>query len=408
MSEIEKIRCKFDLLGPMMNKKMSRLWIACEAYVLGTDGVNIVANATGISKTDIHIGLQELEQSKQHPPLIHPKRSPQQRRIRQPGGGRKFVETKDPSILTAIEQIIENEIAGDPMSEKKWVRISRKRISNRLKELGYHASSPTVSRLLKDLGYSMKANKKRKIWENNPARDQQFKYIAVQKQTFRDAGFPIISVDAKKKELIGNFRNKGKTWCKEAEEVNQNDYPSEATCRAVPYGIYDVTKNTGYVFVGTSNNTPEFAVDAISRWWKLKGSVDYQNKNQICILADGGGSNGWRSRAWKKNLQNKISDKHGLIVTVCHYPTGCAKWNPIEHRLFSYVSINWAGKPLRTLDIMLGYIRGTTTTTGLTVEAFIQKGYYKKGQRVTKEEMEQLNLQHHSTLPDWNYTISPR
>ena len=408
MSEIEIIRRKFDLLGPMMNKKMSRLWVACEAHVIGTGGVNIVANATGISKTDIHIGLQELEQSEQYSSLINPKRSRQQRRIRRAGGGRKFVETKNPSILTAMEHILENEIAGDPMSEKKWVRISTKKISNRLKELGYHVSSKTVSRLLIDFGFSMKANKKRKIWDNNPARDQQFKYIAFQKQTFSDAGFPIISVDAKKKELIGNFSNKGKTWCKKAEEVNQNDYPSEATCRAVPYGIYDVTKNTGYVFVGTSNNTPKFAVDAISSWWKLKGSFEYQNKKQICILADGGGSNGWRSRAWKNNLQNKISDKQGLIVTVCHYPTGCAKWNPIEHRLFSYISINWASKPLRTLDIMLGYIRGTTTTTGLTVKAFIQKGFYKKGQRVTKEEMEQLNLQHHSTLPDWNYTISPR
>jgi transposase len=408
MSEIEKIRRKFELLGPMMNEKMSRLWVACEAHVIGPDGVNIVAIATGISKTDIRTGLQELEQSKQYPSLFNPKRRPQQGRIRRPGGGRKLVETKDPSILTMIEHILENEIAGDPMSEKKWMRSSTKKISNRLKKVGYHVSSQTVSRLLKDLGFSMKANKKRQIRDNNPDRDQQFKYIAQQRQAFSDAGLPIISVDAKKKELIGNFSNKGKTWCKEAEEVNQNDYPSESVYRAVPYGIYDVTKNTGYVFVGTSNNTPEFAVDVISRWWEIEGSVEYPNKNQICILADGGGSNGWRSRAWKKNLQNEISDKQGLIVTVCHYPTGCAKWNPIEHRLFSYISINWAGKPLRTLDIMLGYIRGTTTTTGLTVKAIIQEGFYKKGQRVTNEEMEQLNLQPHSTLPDWNYTICPQ
>jgi hypothetical protein len=408
MLEIEKMRRKFELLGPMMNEKMSRLWVACEAHVIGPDGVNIVAIATGISKTDIRTGLQELEQSEQYPSLFNPKRRPQQGRIRRPGGGRKLVETKDPSILTAIEHILENDIAGDPMSEKKWVRCSTKKIGNRLKEVGYHVCSTTVSRLLKDLGYSMRGNKKRQIRDDNPARDQQFEYIALQRKAFSDAGLPIISVDAKKKELIGNFRNKGKTWCKEAEEVNQNDYPSESVYRAVPYGIYDVTKNTGYVFVGTSNNTPEFAVDVISRWWEIEGSVEYPNKNQICILADGGGSNGWRSKAWKKNLQNEISDKQGLIVTVCHYPTGCAKWNPIEHRLFSYISINWAGKPLRTLDIMLGYIRGTTTTTGLTVKAIIQEGFYKKGQRVTKEEMEQLNLQPHSTLPDWNYTISPR
>jgi len=407
MSKIEIIKHKFELLSPVMNEKLKRLWAACEAHVIGPNGENIVAIATRISKANIRIGLQELEQSKQYPLIIKPKRRPQEEPIRRPGGGRKLVETKDPSILTAIEHILENDIAGDPMSEKKWVRCSTKKISNRLKEIGYQVSSTTVSRLLKDLGYSMRANKKRQIRDDNPARDQQFEYIALQRKTFSDAGLPIISVDAKKKELIGNFSNKGKTWCKNAEEVNQNDYPSEAECQAVPYGIYDVTKNTGCVFVGTSNNTPEFAVDAISRWWTLEGSIGYKNKKQICILADGGGSNGWRSRAWKKNLQHKISDKHGLILTVCHYPTGCAKWNPIEHRLFSYISINWSGKPLRTLEVMLRYIRGTTTNTGLTVKAFIQEGFYKKGQRVTKEEMDQLNLRHHTTLPDWNYTISP-
>lgn len=408
MSDVETIRRKFELLRPVMDEKMSRLWVACEAHVLGLDGENIVSIATGLSKTEIRIGLQKLEQIKVPPSIYSPRRQLQKYRIRQPGGGRKLIEIKDPSIMTTLEHMLETEIAGDPMSEQKWMRSSTKNLSKRLREAGYQASPTTVCRLLKKMGFSMKVNKKRQIRNNNPDRDQQFKYIALQKQTFSEASFPIISVDAKKKELIGNFSNKGKTWCKEAEDVNQNDYPSEAVCRAVPYGIYDVMKNAGYVFVGTSNNTPEFAVDAISRWWKCEGSIEYQGKNQLCILADGGGSNGWRSRAWKKYLQEKICDKLGLVVTVSHYPTGCAKWNPIDHRLFSYISLNWAGRPLRTLDIMLGYIRGTTTESGLTVKAFIQKGFYKKGQRVTKQEIEQLNIQPHPTLPNWNYTINPR
>jgi hypothetical protein len=332
----------------------------------------------------------------------------EQGRIRRQGGGRKLIEIKYPSIMTALEQMLENEIAGDPMSEKKWVRSSTRNLSKKLKEAGYQVSHKTVSRLLKKLGFSIKANAKRKINSNCPDRDQQFQYISSQRLIFSETGLPIISVDSKKTELIGNFSNKGKTWRKEAEEVNQNDYPSEAQCRAVPYGIYDVTKNAGYVFVSTSNNTPKFAVDAISRWWKLEGNFEYKGKNQLLILADGGGSNGWRSRAWKRNLQEKISDKLGLVITVCHYPTGCSKWNPIEHRLFSYISINWAGIPLRTLETMLGYIRGTTTESGLTVKAFIQEKFYEKGQRVTKAEIEGLNLQPHPTLPDWNYTISPR
>jgi len=258
------------------------------------------------------------------------------------------------------------------------------------------------------MGFSMKANTKRKIHSNSPGRDEQFDYIALQRQIFTDAELPLISVDTKKKELIGNFSNPGRTWRRQAEQVNQNDYPSAAICRATPYGIYDVTRNTGYVFVGTSNNTQKFAVDSISRWWKLEGMQEYSDKNRLLILADGGGSNGWKSRAWKKNIQDELCNLSGLIVTICHYPPGCSKWNPIEHRLFSQISINWAGKPLRTLDIMLGYIRGTTTKTGLMVKAYLQDGAYKKGQRVTKEEMEKLNITPHTTLPDWNYTISPQ
>jgi Rhodopirellula transposase DDE domain len=247
----------------------------------------------------------------------------------------------------------------------------------------------TTCRLLRKKGFSLRASiKKRKgVGLHSPDQDKQFEYIASQRREFTAAGLPIISVDTKKKELIGNFYKRGKTWCKEAIEVNEYDFPSMAKCLAVPYGVYDVTRNRGYVYVGTSGNTPEFAVDNIVRWWKEEGCVTHPGAAKLLILADGGGGNGYRSRAWKQQLQRKLSDGLGLTVTVCHYPSRCSKWNPIERRLFSHISINWAGKPLLTLEMMLGYIRGTSTATGLTVKAFLQEGIYRKGQKVMKQEM---------------------
>ena len=216
------------------------------------------------------------------------------------------------------------------------------------------------------------------------------------------------NLDDTTKELIGDFKKSGKTWRKKALEVNEYDFPSLAICRAVPYGIYDVTKNQGYVYVGTSGDTPEFAADVIARWWNEEGCSVYLGMDTILILADGGGSNGCRVRAWKQQLQEKICDKLGLTVTVCHYPTRCSKWNPIERRLFSQISLNWAGKPLRTIETMLAYIRGTSTSTGLTVKAFLQDGIYETGQKVFKKDMKQLDLEYHTTCPDWNYTVHPR
>jgi len=266
-----------------------------------------------------------------------------------------------------------------------------------------------VSRLLKKIGFSLKANKKGKITGSHRSKqDEQFQYIKSRRQAFSDALLPIISVDTKKKESIGNFMNKGRVWRREAEEVNTHDFSSLALYRAVPYGIYDVTKNKGYVYVGTSADTPEFAVDAIASWWIDEGRVEFPGIYQLLILADCGGSNGYRVRAWKQQLQVKLSDSLGVIVTVCHYPPGCSKWNPVERRLFSFISMNWAGRPLRSLDVMLAYIRGTSTRTGLKVKAFLQEEIYKEGQKVTKAEMRGLNIQHHTVYPDWNYTISPR
>jgi transposase len=322
--------------------------------------------------------------------------------------GRPRVEEKEPAIIDALEQLLADETAGDPMCEKKWVRVTQARLAQQLEEQGYRLTDKTVARLLKQMGFSLKANRRRQIKSRCPERDEQFRYIARQKQTFLAGGLPVISVDTKKKELIGPFRNNGRVWCREAEEVDEHDFPSAAECRAVPFGAYDLGRNVGYVVVGVSNNTPRFAVNAISRWWQEDGRPNYGERRQLLILADCGGANGSASKAWRLNLQRDLCDGMGLTVTVCHYPTGCSKWNPVERRLFSYISINWAGKPPKSLDVMLSYIRGTTTITGLKVAACLDEGTYPKGQKVSREEMDRLNLKRHDLCPRWNYTLSPR
>jgi Rhodopirellula transposase DDE domain len=311
-------------------------------------------------------------------------------------------------IEGTLQALVTPETAGDPMSQAKWVRSSLRRLSGQLAAAGHVASAPTVRRLLRKLGYSLKANvKSREGGVAHPERNTQFEYIEAQKQAFIKAGWPIISVDTKKKELIGDFKNAGQAWCQEATCVNVHDFRQEALGRAVPYGIYDVTHNWGHVYVGTSGDTPEFAVTAIARWWQEAGQAAFPQATQLLILADAGGSNGCRPNAWKAHLQSQLSDRWGLAVTVCHYPTGCSKWNPIEHRLFSHISLNWAGQPLRSFEIMLAYIRGTTTRTGLNVRASLLEGVFATGQRIAKNVMRQLCLEHHVICPRWNYTIQP-
>lgn len=294
------------------------------------------------------------------------------------------------------------------MSEQKWVRSSLRTLSSRLGNDGHPASPPTVARLLDKLGYALHVNaKKIAASADRPDRQAQFEHIAGQKAAFAAAGQPIISVDTKKKELVGNFKNGGATWSREATAVNVHDFRQDALGRAVPYGIYEPLRNQGTVYVGNSADTPEFAVDVIARWWQNTGRLHYQPGEQLLILADGGGSNASRSRVWKQQIQEQLCDAYGLTVTVCHYPTGCSKWNPVEHRLFGPISLNWAGKPLLTWDAVLAYIRGTTTTTGLAVQAFLHDGVYKTGGTVSDAEMEALNLERHTVCPNWNYTIRP-
>ena len=294
------------------------------------------------------------------------------------------------------------------MSEQKWQRSSLRQLADELAQVGHWVSHTTVGRLLREMDYSLKANVKRLAGAAHPDRERQFVYLNSQKQAFLAAGLPVISVDTKKKELIGNFKNHGQIWCQEATAVNDHDFEQDALGKAVPYGIYDLQHNRGYVYVGKSADTPQFAVEMIARWWTTEGKDSYPNANKLLILADAGGSNGCRPRLWKQQLQALLADSIGLEVTVCHYPTGASKWNPIEHRLFGPISINWTGKPLRTFEFMLACIRGTVTTTGLQVKAFLVEDVYQKGIQVTKSTMETLSIEMHAVCPRWNYTIKPR
>jgi hypothetical protein len=308
-----------------------------------------------------------------------------------------------------LEAIVVAETGGSPTSDAKWVRSSLRSLSKRLTDAGHPISPPTVGRLLRAQDYSLLANRKEKETEaSHPERNRQFLYLRTQRTVFEAGGWPIVSVDTKKKELIGAFRNAGVSWLKEPIEVNVHDFLHDALGRAAPYGIYDLARNHGIVYVGDSADTSAFAVDCLADWWKTIGRQTYPKADRVLILADGGGSNGWRCRLWKERLQAVLCDPFGLSVTVGHYPTGCSKYNPIEHRLFGPISVNWAGKPLTSFEAMLAYIRGTTTRTGLTTEAVRWEGVYEKGCKVTDDAMGSLALERHLVCPNWNYTLHPR
>ena len=388
-----------NLLMGQLAPAQRRLYAAIESKRLGKGGCRSASEITGLSQPTLVRGRAELAALLAGTSLERPKGRP----------GRLSIKEKYPEIETVLTELVTDETAGDPMTRKKWVRISSRKLSKKLAEKGYQVNHNTVCCLLKQMGYSMKVNvRHRASTAYAPKRDTQFKYIAEQKRVFLAAGDPVISVDTKKKELIGNFKANGRSWCKEAIEVDEYTLASLAECVATPCGVYDVRTNKGYVWVGTSGNTPAFAVTAIKRWWLHAGHHVYPEATNLLVLADGGGSNGCRCRAWKHELQTELSDGLGLTVTVCHYPPRCSKFNPVERRLFSHISMNWAGKPLSTLELMLGYIRGTTTKTGLTVEAFLLEGDFPLGQKVSKKEMDRLLLQRHQTCADWNYTLAPR
>jgi Rhodopirellula transposase DDE domain len=311
-------------------------------------------------------------------------------------------------VEAAVQQAVENDIAGDPCSASKWIRQSLRCLKVKLASIGVLLSHMSIRRLLKQQKYSLKANRKSVATTQHPQRDQQFRYIRRVKKIFINAGHPVISVDTKKKELIGNFKNAGQTWTQEPDLVNDHEFPTDAIAKAVPYGIYDLVHNHGCVYVGTSHDTAAFAVAAIVRWFERKDRPKFADETKILILSDSGGSNGYRVRNWKYQLQQQLADQFKIEVMVCHYPPGASKWNPIEHRLFSFISLNWAGKPLRSLRWMTALIRGTTTSTGLTVKAAQLKGHYPTQVKVSDAQMATMNLTHRRICPQWNYVFHPR
>jgi len=310
-------------------------------------------------------------------------------------------------VIERIEELMKHDTAGDPMSGLKWTCRTTAKVAAELRSVGIAVSDRTVAKLLKKMGFSLRVNHKKLSGRVHPDRDAQFTRIAELRERCAVDDLPIISIDTKKKELLGHFKNPGVTWVREPVLVSDHDFRSEADGIAVPYGIYDIHANTGTLFVSTSSDTPGFAVDCVEKWWRTEGRKRYSNAKCLAILADGGGSNASASRAWKFGLQHQLCDRHGLSVTVAHFPTGASKWNPIEHRFFSELSKNWAGRPLDCLETILHYARTTTTTTGLRVKAHLVRRRYKKGVKITDDQMRDLSIRKDDTLPRWNYTIEP-
>ncbi|MGH8647078.1 MAG: ISAzo13 family transposase [Gammaproteobacteria bacterium] len=315
-------------------------------------------------------------------------------------------------MIDRIAHLLKHETAGDPMHGLKWTRKTTRNVAQELRQLAIRISAKTVGRLLKEMGFSLRVNHKSlESGNKNPpprqVRNRQFKYINRKRREFASVGNPIISVDTKKKEKVGNFKNPGASWQQDPYLVNDHDFPNDAVGMAVPYGIFDTEANRGFVAVGTSHETPSFAVDSIAQWWKRHGRSTYPKADELLILADCGGGNSARAHAWKYHLQHQLCDPHGLKVTVCHYPPGASKWNPIEHHLFSYISNNWAGKPLESYETLMKYIQTTKTSTGLGVRACLVTKDYAKGEKISDTDMSRLALTQHKTLPNWNYTLAP-
>jgi transposase len=398
---ITKLKLKIKLSGilPFLNEKQRRLLIASEASSIGRRGISILSSITGMDRKTIRRGINDLKK----------KNEKDIERVRERGGGRKKLTDQNPKLKKVIEDLIEPDTRGDPESPLRWTCKSVRNISDFLREHGYDVSPKTVATILHDLEYSLQGNRKTKEGKNHPDRDAQFKYINKVVKQFLRKQLPVISVDTKKKELVGNYKNPGKEWKakKMPEEVNSHDFPDKKVPKAVPYGIYDIGDNSGWINVGISSDTAEFAVDSIKYWWKKIGKKRYSESNKLLICADAGGSNSYRSRLWKKQLQ-EFCDFEKIQVSICHFPPGTSKWNKIEHRLFSFISINWRGKPLLTYQTIINLITSTKTEAGLMVQARLNKKIYRKGIKVSKEEMQRLNIVKDKFHGEWNYTIKPR
>jgi transposase len=398
----EELQKKFSLILPHLNEQATRLYLGSEAQMLGRGGKQRVARLAGVSRVRIDKGIAELNAghlSKEEVPVS---------RIRKAGGGRKQHQQTQAGLMEALESIVAPHTMGDPMKVLLWSSKSLRNIEKLLKEQGYVVSYVTVGELLKSLGYSLQANRKTEEGSNDPDRNEQFEFINNTALSFMEDNAPVISVDCKKKELIGNFKNAGTDWFEKgkATEVNVYDFMDKQSGKAVPYGVYDIAKNEGWVSVGISKDTAAFAVNSIRTWWQHMGKEQYPSANKLLVTADGGGSNSSRSRLWKKELQ-KLATELAMEIHVCHFPPGTSKWNKIEHRMFSYITKNWRAKPLESLEVIVNLIANTTTRKGLTIKAEADKNQYEKGLKIDDEELKKINLTPKEFRGEWNYIISP-
>ena len=396
--DIETVRAKYAVLAPELTERTRRLWAATEARALGHGGIAKVERATGVSRSTIARGLRELESGETLGPG----------RTRRTGGGRKKATEKDPGLLIDLEALVEPTASGDPDSPLRWTSKSVRNLADELRGMGHEASHQLAADLLHELGYSLQANRKTREGPQHADRDAQFRYVNDAVRRFQQEKQPAISVDTKKKELIGDFKNPGREWRPKGqpETVRVHDFLIPEQGKAIPYGVYDLTRNQGWVSVGITRDTASFAVNAIRSWWKRMGRSSYRNAHSLLITADAGGSNGPRVRLWKWELQ-RFANRTGLSVTVCHLPPGTSKWNKIEHRLFSHIALNWRGRPLTSLATIVSLIGSTKTHQGLRVRSEIDPRSYAKGVAVTAEQMAKIRLEPHAFHGDWNYTVLP-
>jgi hypothetical protein len=390
---------KLEDVWPLLNERSRRLMAATEARAIGYGGVSQVSRACGLSRKAIIKGIEEIARKA----VLSPGR------VRRSGAGRKEITVRDPRLLDALDRLIEPGTRGDPESPLRWICKSTRTLAEQLTRQNHPISHEKIAQLLHDQNYSLQSNRKTEEGDDHPDRDAQFRHINAQTKRALTAGTPVVSVDTKKKELLGNYENQGRQWlpAKDPHKVNGHDFPDPSVPRAYPYGVYDIGRNTGFVNVGTDHDTGAFAVASIRGWWRYEGRKLYPDASELLITADGGGSNGSRLRIWKFSLQ-KLADETGLSIVVCHFPPGTSKWNKVEHRLFSFISSNWRGEPLRDYETIVNLIARTTTAKGLKVTCRLDRRKYPVGRKVSNEEMKWVNLERHKFHGDWNYTIRPQ
>lgn len=398
MSILAKLKTKFDSTWRQLDERKRRLTAADEAISLGWGGVTLVSRASGLSRQAITRGIHEIREGAAN----------LGRRVRRPGAGRKSLAELNPGLVDEVEGLVDGGTRGDPESALRWTLKSTRTLARQLGKMGYEISHVKVAQLLHKLNYSLQGNRKTEEGADHPDRDAQFRHIDKEVQKRIKAGLPVISCDTKKKELIGNYKNDGRQWLegKTAKKVKGHDFPHPSVPRAYPYGVYDMGRNRGFVNVGTDHDTGEFAVASIRGWWRAEGRHIYNSSKDLLITVDGGGSNGWRLRLWKRELQ-KLADETGLKISVCHFPPGTSKWNKVEHRLFSFITSNWRGEPLRDYETIVNLIAKTTTAKGLKVVCRLDRRKYPKGKKVTDAEMKKVNITRCTFHGEWNYVISP-